>query len=118
MSKSTFRQSSSSPVVSEDYVTDRTLDRLVDIGGQQLPAYPNHPLRRLARSQGTVKRHADEAQQRRWYKAGLSNNYARGRRHWAEYEDAYARGWHPLAPFSAAGEGKVCLCRPGRLDCE
>jgi len=83
--------------VEEDYAEDRTLDRLVDVGGLGLPAYPDHPLRCLARIERRVNREADRAQSRQWQEAGGLNGAGRARREWAEFDDAYARGWHPLA---------------------
>jgi hypothetical protein len=68
----------------------------VDIGGQRLPAYPNHPDRRLARVHKTVDKNADKAQGRRWYKAGTLNGYGRMLRDKLEFGDAYSRGWYPL----------------------
>lgn len=75
---------------------DRTLDRLVDIGGHLLPAYPNHPERRLARSDELIDREVDAAQTRHWYKAGRLNGAARGQRKAAEGDEAYSYGWHSL----------------------
>lgn len=78
-------------VETEDYSGDRSLDRLVDIGGLKLPAYPNHPLRRLARRDGRVSPEADRAQSESWRKSGGFGS------EWAEFDEAYSRGWHPLA---------------------
>jgi hypothetical protein len=80
-----------------DDFADRTLDRLVTIGGCLLPAYPNHPDRCLARSEGSVDKRADLAQLLDWHTAGVGlNGYARMLRRTAEEDDAYSRSWHPL----------------------
>jgi hypothetical protein len=80
-----------------DDFADRTLDRLVTIGGCSLPAYPNHPDRSKARAEGSVDWRADKAQVLQWHTAGATlNGYARMLRREAEENDAYSRGWHPL----------------------
>jgi hypothetical protein len=80
-----------------DEYEDRTLDRLVTIGGCLLPAYPNHPDRCRARTEGSVDERADKAQLLQWHTAGAGlNGYARQLRREGEEDDAYSRGWHPL----------------------
>lgn len=75
----------------------REPDRVVDIGGVLLPAYPNHPLRCAARSAGTVDREADDDQVDAWVNALGVPPSGRGPRWREEWENAYSRGWHPLA---------------------
>ena len=98
----------------EDDFTDRTLDRLVDIGGHRLPAYPNHPDRRRARAADSIDPAADTAQLLRWHAAGNNlNGYAKGLRREAEDEDAYSRGWRP--PLASESRRSSESRSPARL---